>query len=80
MSAGNPSELPLSREDAIADMEWARNTHLLWAAHLEAHKISGLPCSLCAERPYKMDAEHEREWVAKYDRVLALLRSGPLET
>jgi len=59
---------------AIADLAFARNTHLQWAEHLEAHVDSGEPCPQCAERPYKLDAAHEREWVAKYDRIIALVQ------
>jgi len=58
---------------AIADLQFARSSHLQWAEHLEAHAASGQPCPQCDERPYKLDAAHEREWVAKYDRVLRLL-------
>lgn len=58
---------------AIADMEFARRSHLAWADHLEAHQASGESCAECDAKPYKLTAAHEREWVAKYDRVLALL-------
>ena len=59
--------------DAIADMQFARQSHLAWAEHLEAHAASGEPCPQCEGKPYKLNAEHEREWVAKYDRVLSIL-------
>jgi hypothetical protein len=58
---------------AVDDMVYARNSHLKWAEHLEAHSSSGEACAECAEKPYKMMPEREREWVAKYDRVLRLL-------
>lgn len=58
-------------ERALADMRFARKTHLDWAEHLEAHKDG--ECPQCSAKPYKLDAANEREWVAKYDRVIALL-------
>lgn len=61
------------RDQAIADMTYARDSHLKWAEHLEAHVASGVPCAQCEGKPYKLNAAHEREWVAKYDNVLALL-------
>lgn len=57
---------------AIADAEYGRSSHLQWAEHLESHGDS--ECAECAEKPYKLDAKREREWVAKYDRIIALLR------
>lgn len=60
---------------AIADMEFARQTHLDWAEHAEAHATSGVPCPQCQARGYPVDPIYEREWVRKYDRVIALLRS-----
>lgn len=65
---------------AIADMEFGRSSHLAWADHLEAHVASGEPCAECEAKPYKLTAEHEREWVAKYDRVLKILRSVGVST
>ena len=62
---------------AIADMEFARSSHLAWAEHLEAHVVSDEPCEQCAAKPYKLNAAHEREWVQKYDRVLRLLTGEP---
>lgn len=65
---------PMDIDAALADMEFARSTHAEWAAHLEAHATSGTPCATCDSKPYKLDAAHERLWVEKYDRVIAILQ------
>lgn len=62
-----------SVSEQIAWMETARNSHRLWVEHLEAHAASGVRCAECEERPYKLDAAEEREWVRRYDLVLATL-------
>lgn len=61
---------------AIEDMEYARASHLSWAVHLEAHASSGASCQACDDKPYKLNAAYEREWVEKYDRVLRILREA----
>lgn len=67
---------PQEVQQSIADMEFARDSHRQWAEHLEAHVASGMPCAECDGKPYKLDATHEREWVAKYDRVLDILEAA----
>jgi hypothetical protein len=65
---------------ALEDLAFARESHLAWAEHLEAHATSGVPCEQCEGKPYKLHAEHEREWVAKYDRIIAIVRASQSET
>lgn len=60
--------------ETIEDMTFARDSHLKWAEHLEAHAASGESCQACDDRPYKLNAVNEREWVTKYDNVLKQLR------
>jgi HEPN domain-containing protein len=56
-------------EQAIKDMEEARESHVQWAAHL-----GGAPdCEWCDPSITGTKEENE-EWVKKYDRVLDLLR------
>lgn len=61
--------------EQIAWMQEACDSHRQWAEHLEAHIVSGVPCAQCAERPYKLDATHEREWERRYIAVIATLRA-----
>lgn len=63
-------------EQSILDMKFARDTHLKWAEHLEAHANSVEPCADCDSKPYKLDAKHERLWVEKYDKVIAILEEA----
>lgn len=68
--------LLLVASDMRAAVEYAnegRSSHVRWVAHLEAHTDGG--CVECDERPYKLDIKHEREWVRKYDVILAALRA-----
>lgn len=63
---------PADLTTAIADMEFMRRTHLQWAEHFERHPE--------IERQYVAtgdwdDAAEHRRIVAKYDRVLGILRS-----
>ena len=61
------------REQAIADMEDARLSHVAWGDFLRSGQ---------RYRPTTTDigsAEHHEEWVAKYDRVVALLRECSCE-
>lgn len=60
-------------ERALADMRFARQTHLDWAEHVEDRTHRNVPCPQCEARGYPVDATYEREWVAKYDNVIALL-------
>lgn len=57
-------------EQAIADIQEARLTHVHWAEHFERHPE--------AEKDYIETGEWDsakihREWEAKYDRVLIML-------
>jgi len=61
---------------ALRDLDFARDSHLKWAEHLEAHEASGQPCEECASKPYKLTAPYEREWVAKYDRIIAIVKAA----
>jgi hypothetical protein len=62
--------------DLIGWMACARDSHRQWAEHLDAHAASGEPCAECAEKPYKLDAVTEREWVRRYDLVTRAPRRG----
>lgn len=59
----------------LDDLVFARGSHLQWAEHLEAHAASGVACDKCDGKPFKLDATNEREWVAKYDRLLAFVQA-----
>lgn len=72
-----PSDLAyqiVSADEILADLDYARSSHLAWAEHLEAHAARGIACVECEEKPYKLDAAHEREWIAKYDRLIAVVK------
>lgn len=70
-------EEELAREQivqAITDIQEARLSHLHWAEHFEAHPE--------AEKQYESTGEWDnakvhREWVEKYDNVLAILARFP---
>ena len=52
--------------EAIATIEFSRQTHVEWAAHLRQHP---------EQRPGAIgDAEYHERAVAEYDNVLAVLR------
>lgn len=57
-------------EQAIADMEEARDSHVKWAAHLGAQT----DCERCDPSITGTKEENE-EWVKRYDRVLGLLKT-----
>lgn len=67
----------LAREQivhAITDIQEARLSHLHWAEHFEAHPE--------AEKQYESTGEWDnakvhREWIEKYDNVLAILARFP---
>lgn len=63
---------------AIRDMEEARLSHVLWAEHLEAHGASGEPCGKCSAigdvDGTVGSAAENRDWAARYEGVLELLR------
>jgi hypothetical protein len=65
-------------EAALQDLQFARESHAAWAVHLEAHEQSGESCPDCDSKPYKLNAAHEREWVAKYDRLINIVRVAAL--
>lgn len=77
-ASSDPAGTPL--EAMLADLEFARQSHLSWADHLDAHAQSGESCPECDAKPYKLDAAHEREWVAKYDRIIERLRGAVRST
>ncbi len=65
------------REQAIADMEFARTIHREWAEYLEG----GPPPAEIGPDPENPQgtvggARWHREWTVKYERVIRLLREG----
>lgn len=63
--------VPKHVRDAIGYAEEGRASHVAWAEHLDAGT-----CEFCTNDVVDTagDAAHQREWVAKYDAILAVLR------
>lgn len=59
---------------ALVDLAYARTSHLLWAEHLEAHS-AGVICEECGSKPYQLTVAREREWVKKYDNIIAVIHA-----
>jgi hypothetical protein len=66
--------------DALRFAFEGRQSHVAWAEHLEAHANGG--CGRCTAEVVETagDAETQREWIHKYDTIIAALKvnSAPL--
>ena len=66
------------REQAIADAEAMRQTHVEWLEHLRPGIVKGEPhCVACAEANVASaigNAAHHEACIAKYDNILEALR------
>ena len=63
-------------KDALRYAFEGRQSHLLWAEHLEAHANGGTACADCTPEVVKTagDEAEQREWVRKYDTIIAALQ------
>lgn len=75
----SPEVLRSIIRDAVKYAQEGRESHVLWAEHLEAHARGEATCEACTPEVIETagDAQVQREWVRKYDVILRAL-SAPL--
>ena len=61
-------------EQAIADAEYGRQTHVEWRDYLQSCYDSN--CENCRNAEgYAGTLEHQIQWIERYDRILRVLKS-----